>query len=497
MKLKYNILSAVLLVVALMTACKDNDEKLVGGNEALRLTARINGMTSDEFTKLQNGQEVGVWLSAKEVDNDLNLADVSKNARFVQSAEGLVSEPATHWNYQQTLELYAYSPYDAKAGENPAAYAFTVSTEQDEATGNVRNDLLWTKHTLNYADGSATLAFNHLMSKVVLNIYSTSPSATLEDSKVTLTNVKTGATVNLANGGVVAQETKENVVSATVKELPADINIVREAIIVPQTISKGSQLLEILTKKELTYTWETEEDLVIESGKQITLKVEVKETECIVSIQEIADWGSSELIAGDAVGLPRVEVFDYYNHSGIEGIVISVDATGKHGWVVSLDETRERLAAIPLEITGSDDDAFANLEMALENDPTLENFPAMQWCNNKNQGDMTGWVLPDWELLKVFGEAVLKEDETCVKFNEVIQNAPVSDEKKTGIKLGKQYQSTYYISSTFKETKGKAISYCYTEDESWWNWLSVPRYDEEAETPNQGEPGQVRAFHKF
>ncbi len=494
MKLKYNVLSAVLLVVALMTACKDKDEKIVGGNDALRLTARINGMNSDEVTKLQNGQEVGVWLSAKVVDNDLNLADVSKNTRFIQSAEGLVSEPATHWNYQPALELYAYSPYDAKAGENPAAYVFAVSTEQDKAD-NVRSDLLWTKHTLNYAEGSATLAFKHLMSKIVLNIYSTSPSAALEDSKVTLTNVKTSATVNLGNGGVVAQETVEDVVSATVNEVPAEINIVREAIIVPQTIAKGSQLLEILTKKELTYTWETDEDLVIESGKQITLKVEVKETECIVSIQEIADWGASELIAGDAVGLPKVEVFDYYNHSGIEGIVISVDATGKHGWVVSLDEIKERLAPNPLETTGSDDDALANLEMALKDDPTLEKYPAMKWCNDKNQGDMTGWVLPDWELLKIFGEAVLKEDETCKKFNEAIQNAPVSEEEKTEINVKAQYQTTYYISSTFAGTKGKAISYCYNEDRP--TWLQAPRYDTEAITPNQGERGQVRAFHKF
>lgn len=496
MKLRYYILSAV-LSVCLMAACKDDDEKIIGGNEVLRLTARISSMDSDEVTKLENGQEVGVWLSATEVANDLNRADVSKNKRFMPSADGLVSEPATHWNYQPSLELYAYSPYDAAASENPMAYVFKVATEQNELANNVQNDLLWTKSTLNYADGSTALVFKHLMSKIILNIYSASTSAALEGSKVTVTNVKTEAGVNLGNGEVVAQGEEDNIVSAIVEEVPADVNIVREAIIVPQAIAKGSQLLEILTSKELTYTWETDEELVIESGKQITLKVEVKETECVVTIQEIADWGQSELITGEAVGLPRVEVFDYYNHSGIEGIVISVDKTGKHGWVVSLDETNERLATVVLDTIGSDNDALANLEMALEDDPTLANYPALKWCNDKNQGDMTGWILPDWELLKIFGDAVLKDDETCKKFNAAIQEAPVADEEKNEIAVEQQYDDVYYLSSTFAKKQGKAISYCMNPNNYEWVANSHPRYNADAITANQGERGKVRAFHKF
>ena len=98
-------------------------------------------------------------------------------------------------------------------------------------------------------------------------------------------------------------------------------------------------MLEILTPGNYTYTWNTEQELNFESGKQIILDVLVKETECVVRIKEIAPWRDNETLMGEALeNLPTYKVFDYYNRHGIQGIVISVDETEKHGWVVSLGD---------------------------------------------------------------------------------------------------------------------------------------------------------------
>ena len=181
--------------------------------------------------------------------------------------------------------------------------------------------------------------------------------------------------------------------SAELKEIPEGIEIVREAIIVPQKVTVGTQLLEILTLGSQTYNWNVEEELNFESGKQIVLDVLVKETECVVRIKEIAPWRDNETINGDALeNLPTYKVFDFYNRHGIQGIVISVDETGQHGWVVSLDEVEIKWCS---NITGvfpnadNYDDALANLEAVREIDPTLEDYPAFKWCEDKNVNGLT------------------------------------------------------------------------------------------------------------
>ena len=519
----YNyILGFILSAAVCLTGCKnENGGEVIGGTEELHLSALIEGMTPDAAsTRFRAGQGVGMWISATRTDADLNRAEVARNTQFLQSADGLVSEPRISWDHQPLLEVYAYAPYDEKAGENPAAYAFAIEPRQDSLAlldeGNEKNDLLYARKTVKYSDEATTLSFRHLMSKVVLHIHSNSSTpGGLVGSKVTVNNVQLSASVDLGTGTVTAKGDAAKVTSAELKEIPEGIEIVREAIIVPQKVTVGTQLLEILTLGSQTYNWNVEEELNFESGKQIVLDVLVKETECVVRIKEIAPWRDNEAINGEALeNLPTYKVFDFYNRHGIQGIVISVDETGQHGWVVSLDEVEIKWCS---NITGvfpnadNYDDALANLEAVREIDPTLEDYPAFKWCEDKNVNGLTGWVLPAFNVLKLFGQAVIKDEEGYKAFNLAIQNAPVEVEKKNEVVMDRSsaYAWTfncYYYSSTYNPGSSSGQVRC-----CGWEGMNSfyetdcyvektrPQDSTGSADPTTNEPYlcRVRAFHEF
>lgn len=519
----YNyILGFILSAAVCLTGCKnENGGEVIGGTEELHLSALIEGMTPDAAsTRFRAGQGVGMWISAIWTDADLNRAEVARNTQFLQSADGLVSEPRISWDHQPSLEVYAYAPYDEKAGENPAAYDFAIEPRQDSLAlldeGNEKNDLLYARKTVKYSDEATTLSFRHLMSKVVLHIHSNSSTpGGLVGSKVTVNNVQLSASVDLGTGTVTAKGDAAKVTSAELKEIPEGIEIVREAIIVPQKVTVGTQLLEILTLGSQTYNWNVEEELNFESGKQIVLDVLVKETECVVRIKEIAPWRDNETINGEALeNLPTYKVFDFYNRHGIQGIVISVDETGQHGWVVSLDEVEIKWCS---NITGvfpnadNYDDALANLEAVREIDPTLEDYPAFKWCEDKNVNGLTGWVLPAINVLKLFGQAVIKDEEGYKAFNLAIQNAPVEVEKKNEVVMDRSsaYAWTfncYYYSSTYNPGSSSGQVRC-CGWEGMNSWYGTDCYVEKTRPqdstgsadPTTNEPYlcRVRAFHEF
>lgn len=501
MRIQYYLSGIILSAAMLLAGCnKENGGEITGGTEELHLSAKIEGMAPGEAeSRFQAGQGVGMWLAEAKTDADLNRAEVAKNVCFLQSAGGLVSDPRIHWNRQPSLECYAYAPYDEKAADNPVAYDFAIEPRQDSLAlldeGNEKNDLLYAKQTVKYSDEVTTLSFRHLMSKVVLHIHSNSSTpGGLVGSKVTVNNVQLNASVDLGTGTLTAKGDAAGVTSAELKEIPEGIEIVREAIIVPQKVTVGTQLLEILTPGSQTYNWNVEEDLNFESGKQIVLDVLVKETECVVRIKEIAPWRDNEAITGEALeNLPTYKVFDYYNRHGIQGIVINVDETGQHGWVVSLDEvelpwaTEDPIESGIMPAANDRDDAIANLNACLLCDKTLEHFPAMKWCNDKNVDGVTGWVLPAHNVLKIFGELIIKNNRWD-EFNAAIKQAP--GEKKNEMKK----TDCYYHSSTIGSGENvRLVGYnsFYEMYPDWGSFFDV------VSLKGQDFANRVRAFHEF
>lgn len=401
----------------ILISCEENENSTMQEKGLpLQLSANIQSIGGGDVYKLDGGQSFGLWVSSSE-NMSLTQSDVARNTKFYQSAGGLVSEPRTYWGAHQQLSVYGYYPFDTLAVESPESYDFSVELDQNEASKMVASDLLWTSETisLNDADKKTQLEFQHLMSKLVINVRGSRPDAgTLKGCRAQV-NALYSSIVNLKSGIVTATGDAEWLSATSLEKVADTYESSMQVILVPQTIPADVPFLKIITKGNVENEWTSNQDLVLESGQQIVLDVMIQESECIVTIKEISPWiVDDDILYAEAVEtLPSYELFDFYSSLGVEGIVISLDegSNGQHGWIVSTDEAELQWASKDVSslLGFSTTDAAVNLKLVLQEDPTLETFPAMKWCDDKNK---TRTTLEDLEQNGVEGRWIMLSSST-------------------------------------------------------------------------------------
>lgn len=476
---KYFLLSAV-LGLATFTSCSEDDSIC----EPLKLSFSVSNLGSTS-TSVDGG--VGLWISSTSVTS-LKDADVTKNQKFIPNGQNLTAE-GVNWTGQEKLYTYGYYPYDAAAANNPEAYAVTATANPN---------LMWAKTETSFNGQLATpkLAFSHLMSKVVLNVKSDAKEAgALADGAVTLNNFKAQATANLLNGQISATGSVADV-AVTATTTASGYEGTYEAIVVPQTLDAGVEFLTMVTTGDVTIKASLDNALALNAGQEVTLEVVLKEEECVVTVKEIKAWteSASESVVAERL-LPSFNVLDLYDVDGVKGIVISLDegSEGKHGWIVSLDETYCKWwtgTGAPIIYPQDKDNAINNLNAVKAIDPTLEAFPAMKWCDAKNVDGIEGWVLPAHNTLKIFGQLALKNPSTRDAFNQAVKNAG-----GTGLDLSEDYDLNYFSSSCSMTRNVRVVFYSL-----WYENMGYSDYaydDSSSATYGQSVEANVRAFYHF
>ena len=99
------------------------------------------------------------------------------------------------------------------------------------------------------------------------------------------------------------------------------------------------------------------------------------------------------------------KVGDYYNVNGKEGVVFYVDASGKHGKIVSMTQSSEQLEwssndSEQKQLIGasSKTNGAANMQVVRQRPNWRADYPAFAWCARLG----AGWYLPAIEELKLF-----------------------------------------------------------------------------------------------
>lgn len=153
----------------------------------------------------------------------------------------------------------------------------------------------------------------------------------------------------------------------------------------------------------------------------------------------------------DTQDLPAYEELDIYNRNGVQGVVVALDADkgGKHGWIMSLDEAElEWLSDASIVVSGNSQtsETAQVLNNCLKVDPTLEKFPAMKWCDDKNRKRTTTsdlasswwmqaekrWILPASSTLQnCLGNKYLAQDKSTelAALNAAIEKADAAEKK--------------------------------------------------------------------
>lgn len=132
------------------------------------------------------------------------------------------------------------------------------------------------------------------------------------------------------------------------------------------------------------------------------------------------------------------KVGDYYNDGTKEGVVFWVDATGKQGKIVSLEQenlmwctTSQYYKKIKVGST-SETDGKANTDKAMARADSAE-YPAFVWCRNKGRD----WYLPAIDELKL----LLLNDSVHDAVNKTLESRGVT-------KLTERNEFGFYWSST-------------------------------------------------
>mgnify|MGYP004551567389 FL=1 len=479
------------VIFSCLIGCEDDNKGMEWSDEPIRLSGQVLGMNENEVqTRFRGGAGVGIYIADAGDESSGNLLNARvSNKKFMQSADGLVGDPLVYWKEKSRIEIAAYYPYLQETGNVLNACLFQVAEHQGVSVNGLlsyqESDFLWARGRADFQTEPVLLEFKHLMSKVVIYLKSDAMiPGDMVGSEVSILGMATKAKIDLEEGVVVAEGEPVAIVAAEENMQKDGFEIAVKAIVVPQIVKKGTTWLNIKTLGGYSYTYELPEDWAFLSGKQVTVDVSVESGECYVTVGEIEDWTESgNLVVGEAVeDLPVFELYDFYNLNGVQGLVIAVDETGKHGTLISLDETLTQWCTEPSLLMAeaySEDDAQENLNEILKVDPTLEKFPAMKWCMDRNKDGVSGWYMPASNELRDFWK-VLYENTDFIN-DKIVATGVVG---ATIIKTDYWDTNGYFSSTLSFSDRVESLSF------SLFGGVNVSLLSQDAW-------GDVRAFYKF
>jgi hypothetical protein len=235
---------------ALMFSCKENVTE-VPFEEKMPINISVDVQTRANDSTFESGDAVGIYVvnyngsAAGTLAAEGNQAD---NAKFEYNGGGWSSEAPIYWKDKSTsADFYAYYPYSESV--NIAAQPFSVQADQSNDANFWASDFLWGK-TAKVAPTSNAVGVqvNHVMSRMLIEVKPgngfTTEAWNNAQKSVTIANVFTDATINLATGVATATGSSTTIIPRGVDS----INITTlnyKAMMVPQTVADNTKLIVI------------------------------------------------------------------------------------------------------------------------------------------------------------------------------------------------------------------------------------------------------------
>ena len=277
---------------AIIAACGEKiiqtpDTELIPVNLSLGIDTRVTD------TAFENGDMVGVYMV------NYNGSDAGILATSGNAYDNVKGTYTNKWSFEQQLywkdnvtkaDFYVYYPY-----ANPASissYMFMTKTDQRVVSDYKTSDFVWGK-VAGVAPTKETIGIltNHKLSNMVINVTPgdgfTAESLAAATVSVQVLNVKTNALINLATGEVSATGDSGSV-------LPYKSGDIYKAVIVPQTIAEGSNLI-MVTIDNVNYT--LAKGFTFVSGKQHMFTVSVNKSSTGINIG-IDGWVTDDIDNG-------------------------------------------------------------------------------------------------------------------------------------------------------------------------------------------------------
>lgn len=235
--MKKNMILAAIAALAL-TACSNDDEVKVGGDNAILLTSSLNVAETRAATDIQTsafdaGETVDVYITENNGGN--NPTTYPQPIEYSTAAGGALTV-GTQYYYPTSgngVNIYALYPTTTKAGE-----LFTIKDDQSTDANYKASDLMYGKPASNPVSPSANavdIQFSHLLSKVTINLIEGVNVTSLDGAKVELIGVKPSTTLTASKDGCSIGAASGTATSITVMTATETVTS-GSAIIVPQTL---------------------------------------------------------------------------------------------------------------------------------------------------------------------------------------------------------------------------------------------------------------------
>lgn len=330
MKAIYNMLFAA---AALTLAACTGDELLDKPNAPdaqveLRLTSGLEVQTRGAHgldTQVKEGEAVHVW-----VDDATTGKSLYSSNTLTAGNDGALTGGETMY-FPATCNSASIYAIHGNFAENTdytnfwgAEQTHTVMQDQrSDGRGYAQSDLVYCKLTDVSRNGNPTtvgLTFEHLLSKVEVVLVQGAGKPTISKAEIlntrlnaTFTPDKTDETVTVTASGT----TGENPI-----EIDNDLSDVNEAVIVPQTLKKGTEFIRITTPDGDKLVYSLPAGKTFKPGEKYRFTITVEKGNLIVKTVE--DAAAGDYLLSDGSVLDKESILTQKAASQVVGIVFHV-----------------------------------------------------------------------------------------------------------------------------------------------------------------------------
>lgn len=236
--MKKNMIFAAIAALAL-TACSNDDEIKVGGDNAILLTSSLDVAETRAATNIQTsafdaGETVDVYITENNGGN--NPTTYPQPIEYSTAAGGALTV-GTQYYYPTSgngVNIYALYPATAATGE-----LFTIKEDQSADDNYKASDLMYGKPATNNpvspSANAVDIQFSHLLSKVTINLIAGANVTSLDGAEVKLLGVKPSTTLTASKDGCSIAPASGDATPITVMTATETVTS-GSAIIVPQTL---------------------------------------------------------------------------------------------------------------------------------------------------------------------------------------------------------------------------------------------------------------------
>lgn len=268
-----------MVALAALAACEKNNDAPDYSNQKVSIDPIITKATDVNF---ENGDKVGLSI-IKGTENYVTNAEMT-------FANNLFTGDVVWYSDSETASKFvAYYPFSSDG----VPTTFSVIADQNSNNGYTKSDLMGAvRSDVKPSDNAVTVAFKHLLTKVVFKIKNESGS---DISAVVLKGLAPTANVDLANLSVSVASTAASNITA----MEVTANSTYWAIIVPQSVAME---LVVTTKSGLELVQKLASTDLVAGGRYNINALVTKSGLDIKLSGEIEDWDDKGDIPGDEGG---------------------------------------------------------------------------------------------------------------------------------------------------------------------------------------------------